>query len=129
MVAEQLTAGGAGTVNWVKSMCCASLQTLTTVDDALHAYCAGVAPFGSGPKTSAGRRQMPPESHVHGANGAARCGQSAAVLHVVVQLSTTRVADESHAAAAMHAEVSLASHGASAFTHTFVDGVPTPMQP
>jgi hypothetical protein len=46
--AAQLTAGGFGTVNAPKFMCCASLQIEMTVLDALHAYSAG-SPFPSGP--------------------------------------------------------------------------------
>src|SRR6185437_13631723 len=91
---EQLTAGGFGMSKAVKSMCCASLQTLTVAPLALHAYCAGVAPVGSGPYTSGGRRQMP-ALQVQEARPAARWGQSAAELHFVVQPLTT--SDVSHA--------------------------------
>ncbi len=63
---------------------------------------------------------MPPASHVHGERPAARCGQSAAVLHTVVQPPTTIWLDSSHAAGAMHACAAPVAHGASAFTHTLV---------
>ncbi len=99
-------------------MCCASLQTFTTTCCELHAYCAGVAPFWSGPYTSGGRRQMPPASHVQGENPAARWGQSEAELHTSVQPLTRSCADVSHAAGAIHAEALVASQGASALTHT-----------
>jgi hypothetical protein len=127
IVAEQLTEGGFGMSNAWKSMCWASLQTLTGTLWLLHAYCAGVAPFGSGPKTSGGRRQIPPESHVHGEKPAARCGQSDAELQTVVQPPTTICGETSHAAGAMHAAALLASHGASAFTQ--IDWFDTIMQP
>src|SRR5580700_5470491 len=106
-------------------MCCASLQTFTSSPRSLQAYCAGVAPVGSGPKTSGGRRQMPPASQLQDAKPAARTGQSESELHARVQPLTTIWGDASHAAAAMHAEVSEASQGASAFTQTRTAGVPT----
>src|SRR5512141_911640 len=117
IVALQLTGGGGGMVNVAMSMCSASLQTLTTVPCALHAYCAGCDPVSSGPNTSGGRRQMPPASQLHGVSPAARCGQSAALLQTSVQPPTTICTDSSHAAGAMHAEAAPVAHGASAFTH------------
>lgn len=116
MVAPQLTGGGLGTLPDARSMWKPSLQTLTTCACALHAYCAGCQPVSSGPKTSAGRRQMPPASHVHGASPAARCGQSADVEHTSVQPPTTMVGDSSHAAGAMHPAAAPVAQGSSAFT-------------
>jgi hypothetical protein len=87
--ALQSTAGTGGMSNAWKSMCCASLQMLMTFEELSHAYCVGVAPPGSGPKTSGGLLHNP--SHVHGAKPAARCGQSAAVLHAMVHPGTSIV--------------------------------------
>ena len=71
--------------------------------------------------TSAGRLHSPPP-HVHWGRAAARTGQSAAVLHAIVQLETSSVM--SHAAGAMHSFVDT-SHAAATFTQTFCAGLPT----
>jgi len=60
---------------------------------------------------------------------AARCGQSAAELQVVVQPPTTMVTDSSQADGVTHAELSTLLHGASARTHTFTAGEPMGMHP
>ncbi len=70
-----------------------------------------------------------PDWHDHAGSPAPRRGQSAALLQRSVQPPTTMVMDSSHAEGAMHAVASWEEQGASALTHTRVEGFPTPMHP
>ena len=124
---EQFTAGGGGTENASKFMCCASLHRLTGFPAPSQCHSVGVDPPGMGPHTSAGRAHSPP-THDHGASGAARCGQSELVVQPSVHPPTRSVL-VSHAAGTMHSPALPASQYASAFTQTFTCGLPMPMHP